>query len=84
MLEMTSLFKIDDALCAVVRVSPSRQVHCYILWDFHSFYLCGPFWNPVSDFRCVFLVFLFLTTAVKAVSVNPVYTKKNGKEKNWR
>lgn len=29
MLEITSLFKIDDALCAVDCVSWDRQVHCY-------------------------------------------------------
>lgn len=29
MLEITSLFKIDDALCAVDCVSRDRQVHCY-------------------------------------------------------
>lgn len=82
MLEITSLFKIDDALCAVDCVSRDRQVHCYFLWDCHGFYLCGPVWIPVS----VFLGFLFLTAAVKAVSVTPLYTKKieKKKEKNWR
>lgn len=30
MLEITLLFKIDDALCVVDCVSRDRQVHCYI------------------------------------------------------